>query len=40
MKAAAKVKSGLSEMRMKMKVMKEEKERAEAEMLRELEEYN
>jgi hypothetical protein len=29
MKAAAKVKSGLSEMRNKMKVMKEQKEKAE-----------
>jgi len=40
MKAAAKVKSGLSEMRTKMKAMKDQKDKAEAEMLRELSDYN
>ena len=40
LKAAARVKNGLQDMKMKMAQMKEQKERAEAEMLKELEEYN
>lgn len=38
-KTAAKVKNGLNDVKGKMQQMKEKKERAEKEMLRELEEY-
>mmetsp|Transcript_2301 Transcript_2301/g.3939 ORF Transcript_2301/g.3939 Transcript_2301/m.3939 type:complete len:80 (+) Transcript_2301:194-433(+) len=38
--AAQKVKSGLNDLKSKLSQMKEQKERAEAEMLKELEEYN
>ena len=40
LKAAARVKNGLQDMKFKMAQMKEQKEKAEAEMLKELEEYN
>ena len=39
-KAAAKVRTGLTDLKSKLQAMKEKKEQAEAEMLRELEEYN